>query len=48
MVYDFLASTCGRQFVATLPETSYHRSPEFLPINPQYEDPRFMGYTSIC
>ena len=42
MLYDCLATICGRQFVVSLPETSYHKGPG-QPI-PPYEDPSAMGY----
>ena len=44
MVYDFLASTCGREFVSQLPETSYHKPREVQTLNPSYDDPGLMGY----
>ena len=44
MVYDFLAATCGKQFVTSLPESSYHKAgvQEF---STPYDDLRFQGYS---
>ena len=38
MVYDFLANWCGRQFVETLPESSYHRTSHPSPGEVPYSD----------
>ncbi|KAJ3530808.1 hypothetical protein NM688_g7659 [Phlebia brevispora] len=46
MVYDFLASTCGRQFVESLPESSYHKG-DIQPVE-TFENPVIMGFPSFC
>ena len=48
MIYDLLLSTCGREFVESLPETSYHRPPRYQPFQASYNEQQVMGYTLVA